>query len=147
MIELKNITQKDIDTCLSLSVEPWQEKYADSVADSLARAYVNPDHLIPLVIHLDEVPIGFLLFRLHPKTKNILLQEFLIDRHFQSKGYGTEAIKKFVEYAEQIESFQTLYHITAIGNTWAKHTLEYAGFMRGAVDVEERTIEMVFILR
>lgn len=147
MIELKNITQKDMDICLSLSVASWQEKYAAPVADSLARAYVNPDHLIPLIIHLDEVPIGFLLFHLHPKTDNILLQEFLIDRHFQSKGYGTDALRKFVKYAEQIEPFQTLYTITAIGNTWAKHTLEYAGFMRGAVDIEERAIEMVYILR
>lgn len=147
MIELKNITQKDIDTCLSLSVAPWQEKYATSVATSLARAYVNPDHFIPLVIHLDKVPIGFLLFHLHPKTHNILLQEFFIDRHFQSKGYGTDALRKFVKYVEQIEPFQVLYTITPIGNTWAKHTLEYAGFMRGAVDIENRAIEMVYILR
>lgn len=147
MIELKNITYQDIDSCLLLSTEPWQEKYAAPVAVSLAHAYVSPDQLIPLVIYEEEVAVGFLLFRLHSTTKNILLQEYFIDRCYQSQGVGTAALRTFVKYAEQIEPFETLYCIVAIGNTWARNTLERAGFMRGAVHLNERTIEMIYILR
>lgn len=147
MLELKNITKQELDSFLSLSVQPWQETFANRVADSIACAYVEPDCTIPLAIFLDEVPIGFLLFRLHYKTKNIFLKEYFIDRNYQSQGFGTDGLQLFMEYAEKIESFQTLYCIVAIGNTWGNHTLENAGFMKGAVDLDARTKEMVHILR
>lgn len=147
MVELINISKNEIDACLALSVHAWQEKYTRPIAENLARAYVEPETLIPLAITSFDKPIGFLLFRFEKEINTILLENFMIDSHFQEKGYGTEALRKFVILAENMQGYDRINGLIAIGNLNARKAFERAGFMRGAVDLESRLNEMIFILR
>lgn len=146
-LTLENITKENLSACLALSVEPWQERYISNVAESISWAYVDPENRIPLAVCQHDEPVGFLLFRRSLPSRIILLENFFMDRHHQSQGLGTEALRKFVELTEEMKPYERLYYKVAIGDSWGRSTLEKSGFMRGAFNHEERAIDMVYILQ
>lgn len=95
MIKLVNVTEQNWLDIFSLSVHENQKKFLATPTGIVARGYVyrscnarvygisNDGHIIgvALVKDMDEEPSCY------------DLQQFMIDRHFQNKGYGTEALR------------------------------------------------------
>lgn len=147
MVDLVNISKENIDACLALSPQAWQEKYSKSVAEHLSRAYIEPETLIPLAVQLNKTIIGFLIFRFENNKNRIRIVDIFIDQWMQEKGYGRQTLISFLELAENFENYDKIYSLVDMGNLEARKTFEAAGFMRGIVDIENRLNEMVFILR
>ncbi len=94
MIKLVNVTEHNWLDIFSLSVHENQKKFLATPTGIVARGYIyrscnarvygisNDEHIIgvALVKDMDEEPSCY------------DLQQFMIDRHFQNKGYGTEAL-------------------------------------------------------
>lgn len=95
MIKLVNVTEHNWLDIFSLSVHENQKKFLATPTGIVARGYIyrscnarvygisNDEHIIgvALVKDMDEEPSCY------------DLQQFMIDRHFQNKGYGTEALR------------------------------------------------------
>ena len=94
MIRLFDVNEQNWLDVFSLSVNEEQKKFLASPVGIVARGYVyrscnarvygisNDEHMIgiALVKDMDEEPACY------------DLQQFMIDRRFQNKGYGTEAL-------------------------------------------------------
>lgn len=95
MIKLVNVTEQNWLDVVSLSVHENQKRFLATPVGILARGYIyrscnarvygisNDGHIIgvALVKDMDEEPSCY------------DLQQFMIDRRFQNKGYGTEALR------------------------------------------------------
>lgn len=95
MIKLFDVNEQNWLDVISLSVHEDQKKYLDKPIGIVARGYIyrscnarvfgisNDEDVIgiALVKDMDEVPACY------------DLQQFMIDRRFQNKGYGTEALR------------------------------------------------------
>lgn len=95
MVRLLDVNEKNWLKITALSVNENQKKFLDTTTGFLARGYAyrscnarvigiaNDEQIIgaALVKDLDEEPVCY------------DLQQFMIDRHFQNKGFGTEALR------------------------------------------------------
>ena len=59
MIELRTINENNYTDCLNLKASVANENFADSVAYSLAEAWVHYKDTKPFAIYVDETMIGF----------------------------------------------------------------------------------------
>ena len=68
----------------------------DSVAFSLAEAWVFYEESRPFTIYADNVMVGFVSMSIGDNNPQII--NFMIDSRFQKRGYGTAAVKLCIEY-------------------------------------------------
>ena len=107
MIELRKITWDNFYKIVKLELHEEQKKFVANNLYSLAQAYVastNGGIPMPYAIYLDEIPIGFMMLSYEPKDPNEADDEdvydiwrFMIDKNYQGKGYGKQAISKALE--------------------------------------------------
>jgi len=112
MIELRKITWDNFEACINLSITDEQEKYdfVPSNTYSLAQAYIallyGENSPIPrtYAIYNDETMIGFTWFYYDAVTNEYdtkpcyVILRFMIDQHYQNKGFGKHAMEKIVAY-------------------------------------------------
>jgi GNAT superfamily N-acetyltransferase len=103
-INLREISDDNIDAVQALRTRPDQERYVSSVADSLAEAAAVPQ-ANPWVraVYADDVPVGFVMlaWNVDPQPPGIIgpwfLWKLLIDHRYQGLGYGHEVMRRIVE--------------------------------------------------
>ncbi|MGP6139977.1 MULTISPECIES: GNAT family N-acetyltransferase [unclassified Jeotgalibaca] len=147
MLKLTNLTEENLDAVLSLKMEAWQAGKLPTVAEEIAKAYVAPDIRIPLVINQREEVVGFMVFEFSKTGDSINLPYFMMAWQHQNKGFGTEALRRFIAYVDGLNHIQHIRCIIGTGDLIGRKTLESAGFMRGFTNIEKRENEMVFIVR
>lgn len=91
MIELRTINENNYTDCLNLKASVANTNFVDSVAYSLAEAWVHYKDTKPFAIYADETMIGFV--SMYVGEENYQIINFLIDDAYQKKGYGTAAAK------------------------------------------------------
>ena len=91
MIELRTINENNYTDCLNLKASVANTIFVDSVAYSLAEAWVHYKDTKPFAIYADETMIGFV--SMYVGEENYQIINFLIDDAYQKKGYGTAAAK------------------------------------------------------
>ncbi|MBP0990160.1 MAG: GNAT family N-acetyltransferase [Oscillospiraceae bacterium] len=112
-VRLEKVNRKNFDELIDLA--PFKSQY-DFVADnsfSLAEAYANiadGRYAQPFGIYDGETPVGFLMIGYNisdddgdPEkfpllVNNYLIWRFMIDKKYQHKGYGKEAMKLALEF-------------------------------------------------
>jgi len=94
MIELRTINENNYTDCLNLKASV--ENFVDSVAYSLAEAWVHYKDTKPFAIYADETMIGFV--SMYVGEENYQIINFLIDDAYQKKGYGTAAAKLCIDF-------------------------------------------------
>ena len=96
MIELRTINENNYTDCLNLKASVANENFVDSVAYSLAEAWVHYKDTKPFAIYADETMIGFV--SMYVGEENYQIINFLIDDAYQKKGYGTAAAKLCIDF-------------------------------------------------
>ena len=96
MIELRTINENNYTDCLNLKASVANENFADSVAYSLAEAWVHYKDTKPFAIYADETMIGFV--SMYVGEENYQIINFLIDDAYQKRGYGTAAAKLCIDF-------------------------------------------------
>jgi GNAT superfamily N-acetyltransferase len=104
LVTLREINDANRSDVLSLSVEPHQEQFVGTVRHALedAAAYpqANPWYR---AIYAGDIPVGFAMISwdVIPEPPSLIgpwyLWKFLIDRRFQSSGYGRAAVQQIAE--------------------------------------------------
>ncbi len=111
-IRLVKVDTKNFDALIDL--KPFESQY-NFVADnsySLAEAYANISegrYAQPFGIYDGETPVGFLMIGYNISddddiekfpllVNNYLIWRFMIDKNYQNKGYGKEAMKLALDF-------------------------------------------------
>ena len=96
MVELRAVTEDNFQRCLRVHASVQDSSFVDTVAYSLAEAWLYYQDTRPFAIYNDGIMIGFV--SMYVGEENYQIINFLIDDAFQRKGLGTEAAKLCVDY-------------------------------------------------
>lgn len=141
MVELREITEDNFDEVIELRVSENQEGFVSSVVYSLAQAWVYKETAFPFAIYADEVPVGFVMLGYYKSRNQYTLWKFLIDKHYQNRGYGKEALRLAIKYLVETFGVSEIYTGVALGNAVAKKLYNSIGFVETGV-IEDYMEEM-----
>jgi len=129
MVSIRPVTRENLEEVLALRVAEGQEKYVISNAESLSRAYVYSETAYPFAIYDDDIIVGFIMMGYYEVKGYYTLWEFMIDRKYQNKGYGRQALKLGLEFVREKFGQVDIYTGVTPGNTVAKKLYESVGFV------------------
>ena len=116
MIHLEKITHLNIWEILNLKVYRTQKNFVASNIESIATAYATLDSecsAFPFGIYSDDKPVGFLMVGFNeavmydaygdikaPESlkNNYSIWRLMIDKRYQGRGYGKQAIRLALEF-------------------------------------------------
>ncbi len=138
-ITLKKVTRLNLRPILQLEVKPEQKTLVASNAVSISEAYFNKDAWFR-AIYADYKPIGFVMisdtslkYKNNPKhIPSYFLWRFMIDKSYQGKGYGKEAMNLIINHVKNRPKAKEflLSHSKYDGNAgkfYKKCSFEYTG--------------------
>ena len=110
-IHLEKVTWDTVEDITKLHVNKEQKDFVAPNVDSIMDAYFATTeeniNVIPMGIYYGKKPVGFIMIAYDcpwavdyydlPK-KYYYIWRFMIDKKYQGKGYGTEALKQMIEY-------------------------------------------------
>lgn len=104
---MKNITLKKIDesnfiACFNLKLSEGQEAFVSHPIRSLAQAYVYYHQCTPFGIYDGDAMVGYVMVIYDPDTWEYNLWHLMIDRQYQGRGYGKQAVIACLDYIRQI---------------------------------------------
>lgn len=130
MIKLCEINECNWLKVISLSVSNDQKEYLDSPVGIIARGYVYRDHRAKVyaILH-DNEPVGLALVKdLDEEPACYDLQQFLIDKRFQGKGFGTKALSLLLDLLEAEQKYECTEVCVDKRNAAALRLFQKAGF-------------------
>lgn len=141
VIHLKEINWKNYRQCFALKISEKQKKN-HSVASNvaiLARTYAyRNDGSCAYAIYNDGVMVGLLMYRDWGEVpKSYVLDQFMIDEHFQGKGYGKEAIHLILEIMKNEGKYNRVELGCSRENVDAMKFYESCGFYYSGDDYED----------
>lgn len=96
MIRLEEIREENFNECINLDPGVTNEDFADSVAYSLAEAWIYYPAMKPFAISMCDELIGFAL--LYLGEENFQIINFFIVEEFRDRGYGSQAARLCIDY-------------------------------------------------
>ena len=104
------------------------EKYVASVAASMVQAQFQ-EGWIPRAIEHEDRPVGFAMYRFDEEHWAYVLCRLMIDRQYQGKGLGSQALRLILEEMRRAKGCVEVFLSTEPDNTVAKHMYEKLGFV------------------
>ena len=117
-VSLREITDENRDAVCALIVDPAQERFVSSVAESLDEAAVTPEGAPWYrAIYADDEPVGFIMLSWDATPAPGILGPYflwriLIERRHQRQGFGRAALAQVIDLirADVAEELLTSYH-------------------------------------
>ena len=128
-INFREIDKTNYNTCFMLTVGEHQKDYVASNAFSLVQATYE-EGLYPLGIYDGDEMVGFLLYDYDEELEGWSFSRFMIDINHQNKGYGTIALRKFLEFFHNKFPNEKIYTSVEIDNEIAIKLYEGFGFVK-----------------
>ena len=145
MIQLCEITKDNLEEVLALEVADHQKSFVSSTAASLAQAYVYRETAFPFAVYADNTLVGFIMLGYYEARNQYTLWKFLIDKKYQNKGYGKEALKQGILYLRNTFEAKEIYTGVSVGNKQAKHVYQTIGFIETGL-IEDGMEELKFTI-
>ena len=144
LVELREITKDNLEEVLALDVCDYQKSFVSSTVASLAQAYVYKETAFPFAVYADNTLVGFIMLGYYQTRNQYTLWKFLIDKEYQNKGYGKEALKQGIQYLQNTFQAKEIYTGVSIGNEQAKHEYKSLGFVETGL-VEDGMEELRYL--
>ncbi len=128
MVKLEKITPENLDSVPSLQIHDHQSGYVSNPAVSLAQAYIYRDTAYPFAICADDKIVGFIMLGYHAARKQYTLWKLMIDKKFQRKGYGREALRLGIAFLAEKYGANEVCTGVVLVNKAAKKLYESVGF-------------------
>ncbi len=131
MIHLVDVNEENWLDIIKLKVDEEQQKYLDRPTGIIARGYIYRNCNARVFGIMDDAQmIGVALVRdFTDEPLNYDLQQFMIDRQFQNKGYGTEALRQILNFLKQEGRFNSVEVCVDREDLAAIHVYEKVGFI------------------
>lgn len=139
MIHLVEVTEENWIQIASLSVAEEQKTFLAPAIGILARGYVYRNcNARVFGIANEEQVVGVALVRdFLDEPMGYDLQQFMIDKRFQGKGYGTESLRQILELLRQEGKYNTVEVCVKKAAVAALRVYEKVGFVdSGYVDAD-----------
>lgn len=122
-----------------LQVREDQKRYVSDAPGILARAYAyRESRSRARLIYVDDKPVGMLLYYDLAQLGSYDLSQFFIDRNFQGKGYGEQAMRLALEEMRRDGQYSGVDLCYIEGDEAARRLYEKLGFQpTGEVDEDE----------
>ena len=111
MIRLEKVNGRNVWDIIGLSVEESQRKFVADNKTSIIEAYAamtGGGQVFPFGIYDGDTPVGFVMIGFGTDEywedppqiayNNYNIWRFMIDKHFQNKGYGKAALKLALDF-------------------------------------------------
>ena len=136
-VRLEEITPDNWRT--GLQVREDQKRYVSDAPGILARAYAyRESRSRARLIYADDKPVGMLLYYDLEQLGSYDLSQFFIDRNFQGKGYGEQAMRLALEEMRRDGRYPGVDLCYIEGDEAARRLYEKLGFHpTGEVDEDE----------
>ncbi|TYP76794.1 GNAT family N-acetyltransferase [Paenibacillus methanolicus] len=107
-MEFREITWDNFIECIEVQVTEEQKRFISSNQHTLAEAYVaskEGQDIITFAIYKEDMMVGFIMMYYDDGNGNFEYSSYgvfkmMIDRRYQGKGYGKEAMINAIEYAQ-----------------------------------------------
>ncbi len=137
MVNLIELSEENWIDFAGLSVDESQKNYLASNIGILARGYVYRDSRAKVMgIVVKGKPAGLAMVRdMDEEPACYELQQFMIDKNYQGKGYGFEALKLILDKLKKEHKYDCVEVCVKMEDARAIHVYEKAGFVdTGYVD-------------
>lgn len=150
MIDLRKITFENFEECINLEPKEEQKSFVAPNIRSLGEAYVALDTNdcipMPYAIYSGDVMVGFIMMTFNEtneinKENTYWICRLMIDKRYQGKGYGKNAVIKALELVKTFPYGQAslVYLSYEPENVGAKRLYASLGFEETG-DIEEGEI-------
>ena len=147
IVELVEVTSKNLDETLRLSVADDQLKFVATNAVSIAQSKFFPT-LKTDAIHNGEEIVGFAMYGFDPDEDRYTLIRLMVDQRFQGNGYGRSATKAVIERLRDVEDCDAVFLSYVPANKGAARLYKSIGFEKtGEIDEESGEIVMRLQIR
>jgi diamine N-acetyltransferase len=142
---LKELTKDNWEACIDLKVHPEQKNFVASNLYSIAESQFYPG-CIPLAVYDDETLVGFIMYEPDPESSIdgvYFISRLMVDRHYQSKGYGRMAMQQVIERLKKSSDCRAIRTSYVPENTVAAKLYLSFGFMpTGEVEDGEIIVQL-----
>jgi len=154
MLHLEKINKNNVWDIINLKVKKSQKEFVATNEESIIEAYTTitaNGHVFPFGIYEKKIPVGFLMIAFGtddywesaPKIakNNYNLWRFMIDRKWQNRGFGKEALKLALSFIKTYPSGKAEYCWLSYesDNEVAKHLYHSFGFKETG-DMDDREV-------
>ena len=136
MINLKEITSKNLKSIIDLNVKDDQKDYVASNSVSIAQGHYSNSAWFKGIFN-DNRPVGFVMLDLIEEEYKCFLWRFMIDHKYQGKGFGKIALTQVIDFVRSLNLY------TYIATSYVPAENGAGGFYKnfGFIDSEEITKE------
>ena len=107
MINLKDITKKNLNSIIDLDVSKHQKDQVASNAVSIAQGHYSKSAWFKGIFN-DDIAVGFVMLDLSIEENKCFLWRFMIDKNHQGKGYGKIALTQVIDYVKSFKVFDDI---------------------------------------
>ena len=136
MINLKEITSKNLKSIIDLNVKEDQKDYVASNSVSIAQGHYSNSAWFKGIFN-DNRPVGFVMLDLIKEEHKCFLWRFMIDHKYQGKGFGKIALTQVIDFVRSLNLY------TYIATSYVPAENGAGGFYKnfGFIESEEITKE------
>jgi len=92
-IELREITQENLEDLIRLAPTDAQKGFVSPIVYSIAESKVTPEE-IPLAIYEGDELVGFLMYGICPSDGKYWILRLMVDQQYQHKGVAHAAVRE-----------------------------------------------------
>ena len=136
MINLREITSKNLKSIIDLNVKEDQKDYVALNSVSIAQGHYSKSAWFKGIFY-DDRPVGFVMLDLIEEENKCFLWRFMIDSEYQGKGFGKIALTQVIDFVRSLNLY------TYIATSYVPAENGAGGFYKnfGFIDSEEITKE------
>ena len=136
MINLREITSKNLKSIIDLNVKEDQKDYVALNSVSIAQGHYSKSAWFKGIFY-DDRPVGFVMLDLIEEENKCFLWRFMIDREYQGNGFGKIALTQVIDFVRSLNLY------TYIATSYVPAENGAGGFYKnfGFIESEEITKE------
>ncbi len=106
-VTLREVDEDSLWSILDLEVDEEQKRYVAPNAVSIAEAHFSESAWFR-AIYAGETPVGFILLYIDEDEAEFDLWRMMIDKRYQRKGYGTQALDLVIDHISEVADAEEL---------------------------------------
>ena len=142
-LHLERASEENEEALLALSLYPNQEHFIETVRECLDEAK-DEARWVPVGIYDGETLVGFAMYGyFSDETESVWMDRLLIDKAYQGRGYGKEAVRLLLEVLKESYPADKIFLSVYEDNPVAISLYKKMGFFfNGALDTKgEKVME------
>jgi diamine N-acetyltransferase len=141
-VKLADVTEDNWEAVVDLELDEAQEYLVASNAYSLAESKFDPDAR-PRAVYAGKRVVGFLMYEVRKakdKSRKASIYRFMIDRKYQGKGYGREALAQALDEIKAVPRMKKISIRYMAENPIAKAFYGSFGFVEIGRDEDDEVV-------